>query len=172
MGRIVKAVESGQADVSAGAANADGREAVLAEATSLLVSARAMANAELAAAKEHSLLLARKMAERIVGRAVEIDPAVMGEIAAQALAAMRSRPGALVLRVHPEDLEAVERTRKDWLRALGAAADVRIIADPSVGRCGCVVDTKAGRLDARLQSQLDALESALRGTNAKGTPRV
>jgi len=38
------------------------------------------------------------------------------------------------------------------------------VADASVGRNGCVVETPVGRLDARLQTQLDALERALRGT--------
>jgi flagellar assembly protein FliH len=167
MGRIVKAGKVNQAGARASTAStlsAARKDLALAEVTSLLVSARAAANAELVAAKDGALLLARKMAERIVGRAVELEPVVMGEIVARALAAARTRPGAVVLRVHPEDLEAVERTRPDWRRKLAVAADVRVIADASVGRNGCVVDTPVGRLDARLQSQLHALENALRGS--------
>jgi len=37
------------------------------------------------------------------------------------------------------------------------------VADPAIGRHGCVVETVVGRLDARLDTQLDALEKALRG---------
>jgi len=170
MGRIVKAVNpvpsSGSAPkiATVGAATAVDRESALAEVTELLVSARAAADAERAAAKDAALVLARKMAEKIVGRAVELDPSIMGEIVGQALAASRVRSGSVVLRVHPDDLAAVEQARSRWLQRLAAAVEVRVVADDSVGRHGCVVETPVGRLDARLQTQLDALERALRST--------
>ena len=169
MGRIVKAASllpsssSARENPAAGAPAAVDREGALAEVTELLVAARAAAEAERAAAKDGALLLARKMAEKIVGRAVELDLSVMGEIAGQALAASRARGGSVVLRVHPDDLAAVEQTRPNWSQRLASAADVRVVADDSVGRHGCVVETPVGRLDARLQTQLDALERALRG---------
>jgi flagellar biosynthesis/type III secretory pathway protein FliH len=50
--------------------------------------------------------------------------------------------------------------------ALAAAADVKIVGDPAVGRHGCVVETPVGRLDARLETQLDALEGAVRAAEA------
>jgi flagellar biosynthesis/type III secretory pathway protein FliH len=169
MGRIVKAdrllpfSESAQKSAVDVSAVVD-RESALAEVTRLLVSARVEAEAERAAAKDAAIVLARKMAEKIIGRAVALDPAVMGEIAGQALAASRVRGGAVVLRVHPDDLAAVEMTRPDWLARVAAGANVRVVADASVGRHGCVVETPVGRLDARLETQLDALERVLRGS--------
>ena len=68
----------------------------------------------------------------------------------------------MLLRVHPEDLAALQQERAGWLAEIGSKADVRVTADPGVGRYGCVVETAVGRLDARLQTQLDALEGALR----------
>ena len=170
MGRIVKAArvlpssESAQEHSVAGAPIAVDRESALAEVTELLVAARAAADEERAAVKDVALVLARKMAEKIIGRAVELDPSIMGEIAGQALAATRARGGAVALRVHPEDLAAVELARSQWSLRIPAAANVRVVADTSVERHGCVVETPVGRLDARLQTQLDALERALRGT--------
>jgi flagellar biosynthesis/type III secretory pathway protein FliH len=120
------------------------REAVFAEVTELLVSARAAAKAERAAAKDAALVLARKMAEKIVGRAVELDPTIMGEITGQALAASRLRGGAVVLRVHPDDLASVEQTRPQWAQRIATAADVHVVADESVERFGCVVATPVG----------------------------
>jgi len=168
MGRIVKAAsllpssKSARAQVAASAPAVVDREAALAEVTELLVAARVAAEEERAAAKDAALVLARKMAEKIVGRAVDLDPSVMGEIAGQALAASRARGGAVVLRVHPDDLAAIEQSRAQWLRRIASAASVRVVADASVGRDGCVVETPVGRLDARLQNQLDALERAVR----------
>jgi flagellar biosynthesis/type III secretory pathway protein FliH len=175
MGRVVKAADlplsspGEPAKVAAMALSARvaesavvSRESGLAEVTLLLVAARAAAQAERAAAKDVALVLARKMAEKIVGRAVELDPSVMGEIAARALDASRARAGAFVLRVHRDDRAAVEEARPNWLTKVAAAADVQVVVDDSVGRHGCVVETAVGRLDARLQTQLDAMERALR----------
>jgi flagellar assembly protein FliH len=170
MGHIVKASsllpssDSAHGDTGVAAPVAVDREGALAEVTELLVSARALAEAERAAAKDTALVLARKIAEKIVGRAVELDPSVMGEIVGQALSACRARGGRLVLHVHPDDRAAVEQTRPNWSQRIASAADVRVVDDESVGRSGCVVETPVGRLDARLQTQLDALERALRGT--------
>ncbi len=62
---------SGQENAAGGAPTAGDREAALADVTELLVSARAAAETEWAAAKDAALVLARKMAEKIIGRAVE-----------------------------------------------------------------------------------------------------
>ena len=140
-----------------------GKQAGLAQVSELLLTARAQAEQDLARAKDAAIVLARRMAERIVGRAVELSPELMGEIVAEALAASRARKGAVVLRAHPDDLTVVERERPRWLARVAAGVDVRVVADPAIGRHGCVVETVVGRLDARLDTQLDALEKALRG---------
>jgi len=140
-----------------------GKQAGLAQVSALLLAARAQAERDLASAKDAAIVLARRMAERIVGRAVELSPELMGEIVAEALAASRARKGTVVLRAHPDDLATVERERPRWLARVATGVDVRVVADPAVGRQGCVVETAIGRLDARLNTQLDALERALRG---------
>jgi flagellar biosynthesis/type III secretory pathway protein FliH len=166
MGRLVKAgalPPSRDADDerrSDEAGIADGREQGLAQVTELLVAARADAEASRAGAADTAIVLARRMAEKIVGHAVDVSPAVMGDIIAAALAASRARAGTLVLRVHPEDLAAVEASRARWTTA---PMVIRVVADAAVGRHGCVVETPVGRVDARLATQLDAIERALRG---------
>jgi flagellar assembly protein FliH len=129
----------------------------------MLAVARAEANRERALAKDAAVVLARKMAEKIVGHAVAVDPKLMREIAARALDAAKPGRESVLLRVHPDDLACLEQTRAEWLAAMGVQADVKLVADATVGRSGCIVETAVGRLDARLQTQLDALERALRG---------
>lgn len=119
-----------------------------------------------AEAKVLAVILARKMAEKIVGHAVAVDASVMRDIAARALAAVKPSSASVVLRVHPEDLALLEGTRQAWLAEVGVKADVKLVADSTVGRYGCVVETPVGRIDARLETQLDALERALRGVGA------
>jgi flagellar biosynthesis/type III secretory pathway protein FliH len=170
MGRLVKgagaavpvgATEDHRRGFDAGFAA--GREAGLAEVTELLASARADAEEVRARARDAALTLGRRMAEKIVGHAVEVAPEVMGDIVSQALAAARVRAGNVTLRVHPEDLPAVEATRAAW-GPRGAV--VRLVPDGAVGRHGCVVETPAGRVDARLAAQLEALARAVRGRGA------
>src|SRR5512133_3617285 len=156
MGRIVKATLGPQE------ASASPPSAGVEEVAALLAAARAEAKREWERAADGAVVLARKMAEKIVGHAIEVDGDVMAEIAGRALAAAKPGKEAAVLRVHPEDLSLLE-DRSAWLDELGSMADVRMVADEAVGRHGCVVETAVGRVDARLQTQLDALERALRG---------
>ena len=65
------------------------------------------------------------------------------------------------VRVHPDDTAAVIARRDTLAGRAPPAAAIEIIADESVGRHGCVVETAVGRVDARLATQLDALERAL-----------
>jgi flagellar biosynthesis/type III secretory pathway protein FliH len=157
---ILAAARAGAEGVRA-AAYDEGRATAAAELTSLLAAARTEAAALVAAATPAALAIAAKMAEKIVGRAVTMEPAIMAEIAAEAVAACRPRGGVVQLRVHPDDLpEIVSRHAALSLR-LGADAVLELVADESVGRHGCVVDTPVGRVDARLATQLAALSRVL-----------
>lgn len=137
------------------------RERALAEATEIRGRALAEADRVLGALRGGALALARRMAEKIVGRAIALDASLLADLAAQALAEARARQGALTLRVHPEQLAALEAQRPRLHAALAEAVRVALVPDPEVGRDGCVVESADGRVDARLGAQLDALERAL-----------
>jgi flagellar biosynthesis/type III secretory pathway protein FliH len=140
---------------------ADGRADAIAELTEVLVRARQDADEIRSASREAAIPLARRMAERIVGRALELHPSLIADIAGQALAASRARSGPVTLRLHPVDLIALERERPRLLARLPAAFDLKLVADEGINQGGCIVETAVGRLDARLDRQLDAIEKAL-----------
>jgi flagellar biosynthesis/type III secretory pathway protein FliH len=140
---------------------AAGLEAGAAQAAELVVAARVHAESVRARARDGAVALARRMAEKIVRRTVTLDGAAMAEIVSQAVEASRAADGAVVVRVHPDDLAAVEESRPRWAERLSARAALRVLADPAVGRAGCVVDTPVGRLDARLTVHLDAFTRAV-----------
>ena len=58
-------------------------------------------------------------------------------------------------------------------RAPGAALEaleaLEIVGDETVGRHGCVIETPRGVVDARLATQLSALERAVADTEARTT---
>jgi flagellar biosynthesis/type III secretory pathway protein FliH len=147
-------------------ARREGYAAGLAEAAAALVAARAEAQRLVEAARPAALAVAARMAEKIVGRAVALDPSVMADIAGEALAASAPRDGVVRLRAHPDDIAALAPRRQALLARLGAsagsgAAVLELEPDDTVGRAGCIVETAAGRVDARLEVQIAALERAL-----------
>jgi flagellar biosynthesis/type III secretory pathway protein FliH len=145
----------------------DGRAAAASELTET-VAAAALERQQARARLEPALLpmaarLATRMAQRIVGRAVELAPVVLEEIAGRALAASRARGGTIRLYLHPEDRAAIDSdpVRARLLARLAEGAALELLSDERVGRHGCVVETATVRIDARLEPQLAALQRAL-----------
>ncbi len=146
----------------------EGRADAAAALVGLLAAARAEAETALARVEPAVSAIAARMAEKIVGRAIVLDPTIMAAIAAEAVAACRTRGGVAQLRVHPDDLASVVASRASLADALGGEDALEIVADESVGRYGCVVDTAVGRVDARLATQLEALCRVLSAPDTGG----
>ena len=143
-------------------AEVEGRERGLGAVTELLVGARAVAARARAGAEAELRALAVRIAEKILGREIALDASAVVDVAA---AAMRhaGEPRELVVRCASEDLEALERGKPRLLERCRAAQAVRFVADDRVARGGCIIETELGVVDARLSTQLDAIERALRG---------
>ena len=106
--------------------------------------------------------LALEVASTILGREAASGPDVLRDVSQRALGRVR-RARRIVLHVHPDDFELAQAQCRAWLPA---GSDPEIIAaeiDPSVGRGGVIVASEIGRLDARLDTQLEALRRALAG---------
>jgi type III secretion protein L len=146
----------------------EGRAEAAAALVGLLAAARAEAETALARVEPAVSAIAARMAEKIVGRAIALDPTIMAAIAAEAVAACRTRGGVAQLRVHPDDLAPVVASRAALADARGGEDALEIVADESVGRYGCVVDTAVGRVDARLATQLEALRRVLSAPDTGG----
>jgi len=90
-------------------------------------------------------------------RAVE-DPSVVGHTVRHALQRAAAQ-NVVRVRVHPDQAGLVIAEMMD---ADGEAPPFEVFADGSVGLGGCVVETAHGRVDARLDVQLDAIALLLR----------
>lgn len=146
-----------------------GREQGAAALTERLAQAEVMAARTIDSASSATIAIARRMAERIVGRTLIADPSLFVELAALALSRAQPSAGVVTLLVHPDDLAALDAERPRLVAELATTATLRIVADSEIGRHGCVVQTALGRIDARLQTQLEALERAV---TARATVRV
>jgi type III secretion protein L len=146
-----------------------GRALAEAEFRALLSSAVTESERIRRAAIPSARQLAVRMAEKIVGRAVQLEPQILNDIAERALLAAGARTGTIVVRVHPDELAQLSSDPERLAAHLESGAELRIVGDPTVDRSGCIVDTQTGRLDARLRSQLAVLELAAFGAPAQSS---
>jgi flagellar biosynthesis/type III secretory pathway protein FliH len=137
--------------------------------------ARAEASAKLAAhalalathearADERSLdrtvVLARLLAERLLGESLRLVPDQVASIARQALSEARGAR-RLTIVAHPEDAKLLQSA----LPTLGVAIEtLRVTSDDQRARGSLRVETEIGVLDADIAPQLDRLALRLRET--------
>jgi flagellar assembly protein FliH len=101
-------------------------------------------------------LLATVMAERVVGRELQLDPSLIALAIRKAASALPSATRELRVWVNPHDM--------DLLRELGAEEPHwRFGADPKLQRGDCVLETERSRLDARVSTRLAAVIDAVLG---------
>jgi type III secretion protein L len=143
-------------------AEAEGRERGLAAVTELLVGARAVAARARSGAEAELRTLAVRIAEKILGRELALKPDAVVDVVAQALA-HAGEPRDVQVRLNPADLEAVERGKPRLMERVRSARALTFRGDDAVPRGGCIVETELGAVDARLSTQLEMIERALRG---------
>jgi flagellar assembly protein FliH len=108
--------------------------------------------------------LALAIARRIVQREVTLDHDLLLAMARVALDRLADVATASI-RLHPEDY-AIAMTGRGASAA--STKGVQIVADPMVGRGGCVVQSEFGSIDVGVAAQVDELSQALFGDDAHG----
>lgn len=101
--------------------------------------------------------IARALSERLLGRALALDPSMVVDLAREALRSV-ARARRVALFVHPDD----EQPLRAQLGELGLSASVlEVHVDSSRPRGSLLADTDVGSIDARIAPQLDRLVAAL-----------
>ena len=131
----------------------EAREAELARVAAELVNVHLEIERKLETELDHTVELARLLAERVVGEAIRVEPERIAAIAAEALKETR---GARRVRIEtsPADEPA--------LRAILAHEGLEIVPNAELSRGSLIVQTEIGRVDARLEPQLARLAAAMR----------
>lgn len=146
-----------QAEAVREAARAEGFEAGRAEAAAIVISAGRARDALLREFEGHVIDLALEAASMILKKARELDPAAVEEVYRRALAAAQP-VGPVRIRVAPDGYETALTLAA---REGEASWSVSVVKDASVGEGGCIVESDAGTVDARLETQIEALRRAL-----------
>jgi flagellar assembly protein FliH len=102
--------------------------------------------------------VAVRVAGIVAAGEIRQDPGRIRAIVHEALQAVRE-DDRITVRLHPADLASLSPAQAELERACGVQLVLR--ADRSLVRGSCLIDTSRGLVDARLDSKLAALHSAL-----------
>lgn len=94
-----------------------------------------------------------ELAKHVIKQEIEVSRDVSLAVVQNALRRVADG-GSLRIRVHADDLQTVRGNREDLLTLVDNIRHVEIIEDRRVGPGGCIVETDAGNIDARLETQL------------------
>ena len=134
----------------AATAELSGAAATLAQALEQLAAERGRILAEL---ERGALGLALAVARKMVHAEAEATGAVAERVIAAAVQHTRDAT-AVRVRVNPADKARIEA-------AGDRAAIAELVGDPSISPGGCIVETDCGEVDATVETQWDALRSAI-----------
>jgi flagellar biosynthesis/type III secretory pathway protein FliH len=159
--RAAAIVAGAEAERAAAIARAEeeGRRAGLARAGAALVAAAAARERRLAAVEREVAAIALDVAGRLLGRELSARADAVVDLATRALAAARERRD-VTLRVNPADARAV-RAADARLGAILARAPLAVREDAALAPGDVVVETDAGQIDARVETQLAELWRAI-----------
>ena len=89
------------------------------------------------------------LARQVVRSEIATRPALVAQVAQEAIDALMLSARHITLRVHPDDQALVAQGAAEVIEARGA----RLVADPSVSRGGCIVESDIGAIDASIESR-------------------
>lgn len=93
------------------------------------------------------------LARQVVRSELTTHPALVAQVAQEAVNTVMTGARQITVKVHPDDHALVAQGCAETLTARGA----RLVAEATVARGGCLVDTEAGGVDARIASRWAAV---------------
>lgn len=117
-------------------------------------------NAWLAVWRNQTVVLASRIAEKILRREMQDRDETLRVWMEEAIVSMREVRELRVL-VHPDDFAVAGRFLQQLSKSVPQAATVEIIPDPEVTSGGCIVRSAHGQLDQQLEAQLQRLMEQL-----------
>ena len=104
--------------------------------------------------------VAYAIATEVLKTTIQLHPEVVAEVVEAALAKI-SKAQEATLRVSPYDKQLIEHQMRKLKGESWPPANMKVVADESIGRGGCRITTDTGDIDATLETQLRVLKSML-----------
>ena len=110
--------------------------------------------------------LALSIARKVVCQEIKINPDVVVCVAREALSQV-DVPGKIKIRLNPADLEFINSTQGHISAFLQEMDNVTFEAEEGITSGGCVIETKLGEIDARIEKQFQVVEDKFRAEFAR-----
>lgn len=104
--------------------------------------------------------LVSAIVEKVVYRKIADDDEIVLQVIEEAFSELPDAT-TLTVTVHPDDAGVVNEHRDALIRAAGSIESIRILKDEDIQPGGCLLDSDAGEVDARVQSRLAAIWEAI-----------
>lgn len=101
------------------------------------------------------------IAKRVVKMLTERDKGIVVRNIQEALRRVKGRT-KITIRVNIDDLEISARHKDEFYQMLDKIEGVSVLEDPNVDVGGCVIETDFGDIDARINTQLNEIETAIK----------
>jgi flagellar assembly protein FliH len=111
-------------------------------------------------AHEQIVKLAIAIAEKVLNQEVTTHKDVIVSVLKNALKNIAETEG-MKIRLNPQDFRYMMEVKKDFLQTFDGLRNVVFEEDTSIKRGGAVIETMFGEVDARLESQLKEIKSAM-----------
>ena len=111
----------------------------------------------LSEAEPQIIRMVMDIAEKVIGR--QIEKGAIVDVVKNAISQAAGRK--IVVRVHPADVPMIREREKDLFASLDQNQSVSVKEDEEIPPGGCIVETEMGTVDARLETQLNAIKKAL-----------
>ncbi len=106
------------------------------------------------------LALVLDIARQVIKTEVAQNPAVVSAVIANAIRRITDKENVRV-RVSVSDAPRVKEAREDLMEIVDGLRFIEIVADRRVGDGGCVIETNAGTIDAKIETQFAEVARAL-----------
>jgi flagellar assembly protein FliH len=106
--------------------------------------------------------LALEVAKKIVHREVHVDREIVQTLIKVALNHVAAK-SPVTIRLHPADYNFVLEQRTASMPSGEGERDISLLADQSIERGGCLIETECGDVDARIEEEFREVERAFFG---------
>jgi flagellar assembly protein FliH len=138
---------------------AEGESKGLAQVTEKLMHVEQLRETFYDQAEPEIIKLVLSIAEKVIGKLAEEHANVIRNVVHQALE--RAIGDRITVRLNPEDYKTIMESEHEFKDILDRTRRLMFREDEEISKGGCVVETEVGTIDARLETQLEAIRKAL-----------
>lgn len=104
--------------------------------------------------------VAVRIAERVIRREIRREPQITAALVKESLE-LAAGSAEVQVRMHPDDVKALGSHVETLTREVGRQSTTCVVADATISPGGCLVETKFGVIDQRIEEQLKRIEEEL-----------